>query len=399
MSTRVKNVAPGIWLTDTNRYLARVQPGGRDSKPISQTFDTIAQAKGWQEDIRTDYRRGDFIDPQGPKTLFKVWAEHVRTTRIHREGTAKAWEKALRLHILPYFGNMAVGSIRKSHVDRWVKETSRVLKPRSLSTTFGYLSAIMAEAVQEPLIKKDPTQGVDLPKPDQETISPLTVEHIRDLESALPEQYRLAVTIAAGTGLRIGEVLGLTLGESIATIQPREVHVVQQLQYAKGHGRYLGPPKTDASRRDVPLPKVVAAALAEYLARHPAQEIEVPVTDGRGGWWTETRRFIFTNGHGQVVSAAYFGDRILNPAVVRAGLPTGSTFHDLRHHFASLLIFSGRSVKAVQSYLGHTTSQVTLDVYGHLWPEEEDLARHAVDDAWSAHSGARSVLVVSQMTP
>ncbi len=67
----------------------------------------------------------------------------------------------------------------------------------------------------------------------------------------------------------------------------------------------------------------------------------------------------------------------------RAGL-SGLTFHDLRHHYASALISAGCSVKAVQTALGHASASMTLDVYGHLWPGDEDRIRSAVVDVFSA---------------
>ena len=59
-------------------------------------------------------------------------------------------------------------------------------------------------------------------------------------------------------------------------------------------------------------------------------------------------------------------------------MPESITFHDLRHFFASALIHAGCNVKHVQGALGHKSAQVTLDVYGHLWPGEEDRVRDAI---------------------
>lgn len=63
----------------------------------------------------------------------------------------------------------------------------------------------------------------------------------------------------------------------------------------------------------------------------------------------------------------------------KAGLPTGVRFHDLRHTYASALIANGCSVKVVQAHLGHKSAAVTLDTYSHLWPDDEDRARSAVE--------------------
>jgi integrase len=80
---------------------------------------------------------------------------------------------------------------------------------------------------------------------------------------------------------------------------------------------------------------------------------------------------------GAPFDSAKFGYE-LRAARRRAGLPESITFHDLRHFFASALIHAGCSVKQVQAALGHKSAKVTLDVYGHLWPGEENRVRDAI---------------------
>jgi len=70
-------------------------------------------------------------------------------------------------------------------------------------------------------------------------------------------------------------------------------------------------------------------------------------------------------------------------AVRRVGLPPGIRFHDLRHTYASALIASGCSVKVVQTHLGHKSAAMTLDIYSHLWPHDDDRARAAVQSFFS----------------
>ena len=69
--------------------------------------------------------------------------------------------------------------------------------------------------------------------------------------------------------------------------------------------------------------------------------------------------------------------------LVKAGLPEWVTPHDLRHFYASTLIRSGASIKVVQARLGHASAKVTLDVYGHLFEDEDDRTRQAIDDAFN----------------
>lgn len=66
-------------------------------------------------------------------------------------------------------------------------------------------------------------------------------------------------------------------------------------------------------------------------------------------------------------------------AVEKAGLPKGTRFHDLRHYYASTLIAASLNPKSIQRRLGHATVSETFDTYGHLFPEDEDLGRGAID--------------------
>jgi integrase len=80
----------------------------------------------------------------------------------------------------------------------------------------------------------------------------------------------------------------------------------------------------------------------------------------------------------------YYGAQIFAAAVKRAGLPAGTTTHDLRHHFASVLLHAGESVIAVAERLGHENASLVLSTYGHLMPDSEERTRRAIDAAWSA---------------
>lgn len=88
---------------------------------------------------------------------------------------------------------------------------------------------------------------------------------------------------------------------------------------------------------------------------------------------------VFTNTKGTPLLRNRFSEVVWHPAAKTAGLPPGTTFHDLRHYYASLLIRHGESVKVVQSRLGHAGAKETLDTYSHLWPDSEDRTRQAVE--------------------
>ena len=175
-------------------------------------------------------------------------------------------------------------------------------------------------------------------------MQPPSTEQVEQLRDAIAEPaLRAVVTFTAGTGLRQGEVFGLTVDR--LHMLRREVTVDRQLVKLPRQPARLGPPTTKVSVRTVPLPQVVVDALAVHLAAFP------PGPDG----------LVFTL-EGEPVTRQAFG-RMWAPAAKAAGLPAGTGLHLLRHYYALLLIRYGESVKTVRARLGHATAAETL---GHL---------------------------------
>lgn len=189
---------------------------------------------------------------------------------------------------------------------------------------------------------------------------PPTVAEVEAIRSELPDRYQALVTLAAGTGLRQGECFGLTVDR--VDFLRRSITVNRQLVLVAGSPPVFGPPKTAASVRSIPLPDVVGEALARHLEHWPA---------GDSG-------LFFTNHRCESLRRNRFNE-VWRAARARSGLDA-LRFHDLRHFYASLLIAHGESVKVVQARLGHASAAETLDAYAHLWPDNEERTRAAVDD-------------------
>ncbi len=223
------------------------------------------------------------------------------------------------------------------------------------------MSAIFKSAVADRLIASTPCVGVKLPRAAPRQVVPLGTAAVQALVEAVPARYRALVVLAAGTGLRQGECFGLQVRH--VDFLRRTVKVEQQLVLLPGAPPQVGPPKTDASHRVVPLPQVVVDALAAHLAAYPA------APDG----------FVFTTPAGEPIRRTSFSATVWRPAVERAGVDAGTGFHALRHYYASLLIHHGESVRVVQDRLGHANPSETLATYAHLWPDSDDRTREAVD--------------------
>jgi integrase len=225
------------------------------------------------------------------------------------------------------------------------------------------LSQILAAGVEGGRIARNPAAGVRLPRIVRRDMHFLSARQVEDLIAAIDPRYRLLVRFAAYTGLRAGELVALRVRHLNLLRGRCEVDE----SATEVDGRLVwGPTKTYA-RRTVPLPRFLCDQLAAYLAERPHGPDDL----------------VFTAPHGGPLREQKFVAGLFKPAVARAGLPHRLRFHDLRHTCASLLIAQGASVKAVQAQLGHASATVTLDRYGHLFPDELQLLADRLQEAYT----------------
>jgi integrase len=346
---------------------------GRQRK---QNFAKRDDAKLFLATVTVDPLRGSFVDPRAGRVAFRIRGEQWRAAQVHRATTAAQVETHLRRHVYPTFGDRALGSIRPSEIQAWVRRLEQDLAPSTIGVVYSFVAGILRAAVRDRLIATSPCMDIRLPKPEPKRVAPLATEKVEALIAAMPERYRALVTLAAGTGLRQGECFGLEVGA--VDFLRRTLEVRQQLVTMPGKPPYLAPPKTPSSYRTVPLPQVVVDALAAHLAAFPAVPAEITDASHKPEPKARQAVLLFTTPAGVPVRRTRFSP-IWRPAATAAGLGDGVTFHDLRHYYASLLIRHGESVKVVQSRLGHKNAAETLDTYSHLWPDSEDRTREAVD--------------------
>ncbi|MCV2489456.1 site-specific integrase [Geodermatophilus sp. YIM 151500] len=335
-------------------------PDGRQRK---KTFAKKGDADRFAATVEADKLRGQYVD-HSDRTTVAEYARAWAAARPHRPTTARRVSSLIETHIAgTRLGDRRLSAVRPSEVQTWASDRAHVLAPSTLRNLVSLLRSIYASAVLDRLAASSPVVRVALPRHERARVVPLTVAQVQALADAMPARNRAMVLTQAGLGLRIGELLSLRL-EDVDFLR-RTVRV--EWQIAPG-SKMRSEPKTPRSRRTLPLPQVVADALAAHIHQFP------PGADGS----------LFTTTTGAVYRHDYYGSMILASAVERAGLPAGTTSHDLRHHFASVLLAAGESVVAVAERLGHENAALVLSTYGHLMPDSEERTRRAIDEAWCA---------------
>jgi integrase len=344
-----------------NKYRARYRD--EEGKRHSKTFDRLRDAVAWREDQRSAVRKGTHIAPRDLTTVGE-YAERWNGARIVRPTTAAYRVNALATLKASPLGRMVLSQVRPSDVQAYVGALGRTKAPSTINRHYGWLKSIFASALEDRLISFTPcTSRISLTTIERPRIVPLTVAQIYDLAGATTDRYRIGMILHASLGLRISELLGLQLRD--VDWMRRVVTIDRQL--AKD-GKSFVAPKTEFSRRTIPLPQDVALELSAHLQRFPARD------DG----------LILFGPKGAPVRLDRWSQDVFRPAAKAAGLPDSVTSHDLRHAFASEALSRGVPANVVAQYMGHADAALVIRTYGHVMPNAEDVMRKALDAAWSA---------------
>lgn len=247
------------------RWRARYRDG--EGRQRSRSFALKAEAVRFLALVQADLLRGSYLDPGRSRTALSVYARQWLESLSVRPTTRLAYASHLRTWILPALGARPMISITPTDVRLLVRQLREQLAPSTALHVHGLLSSILRAAVEDGYLIRNPAARTAPPRPRRPALRPLTVEQVQALLDAVPDRYRVAVLLGAGCGLRIGEVLGLTV--DAIDLDGRELTVAWQLQALPGQRPTLRPPKSDSSIRTVPLPDTVTAAIQDHLHRWP----------------------------------------------------------------------------------------------------------------------------------
>src|SRR4051794_27218016 len=221
-----------------------------EGKSRSKTFDRKGDAQRHASKVTVDLAEGTYLDPRSGKITFREWSEQWRSAAPHGPTTGALIERNLRKHAFPAFGDLPLKSILPFHIESWVKKLP--LSPSSAKLVLGHVSQVFGAAVRNRLIATNPCRGVTVPRARKgEVWIPERPAAIALIEK-LPDGLRGAAELAIGTGMRQGELMGLEV-DQIDFLRGRSVEVRQQLLSLSGQKPYLGPTKTESSRRVIPL--------------------------------------------------------------------------------------------------------------------------------------------------
>lgn len=352
----------------------------QDGREHARHFTRKVDAQRWLDEVTADVLTGRYVDPRAGKVTLQAYAEQWLDAQTFEETSRQSVTPRLTGHILPHLGHVELANLRPSAVQAWLRRLqSDGLSPTYVGQILTTLSAILSAAVEDGRLGANPcdASSVKAPTVERRKIVPWTVEKVRAIIASHDARWSAMPTVAAGCGLRQGEVLGLRV-EDVDFLR-RRLLVRRQVRLIKGHPVYALP--KGGKERTVPLPDVVAFALSEHMRAYPATPVELPWRDRSGE--TVAPELLFTK-DGAAVNRNEHNRTVWRPALEAVGIAAGrdTGMHALRHHFASVLLDAGVSIRALADYLGHSDPGFTLRTYAHMMPASEDRARSAIDAAY-----------------
>lgn len=311
---------------------------------------------------------GDWIDPEHSRRPFGEWAETYMASVLHQDPATKDRDASLlKNHLLPRFGEVPLSAIETGDVRIWV--ASLQLAPASVALAYQLLSRILRQAEEDRLILRSPcTKGISLPKGSQTRRADrwLSLHELKMLSEAIEPRFQAPVLVMGIMGLRFGEAAGLT--RPYLNMLKGTLEVAHSLQERSGQLK-LKDTKTLASARKLKMPDFLIPVLAEHLRRY-----------------SNHPDYVFTGRDGAPLRKTW-ARRHFAPAAEAAGLSPLRPHH-LRHTSVALLIGRGAHAKDVQEWCGHSSFSVTMDVYGHLFPERQEQLATRLNEAWLEALGA-----------
>lgn len=355
-------------------------------RPRSKVCDTKREARAYAEDVAHAGRRGHWVAPERSRTTLNAWTTQYMATVVHLRPTTVALYQREFVHIHRRFGAHQLAQLNALDIQQWLADLLAAgYTPASVHRKYRTLRRMLQVAVDKGMLVKNPCTGVEPPRVELAEMQFITPTDAVALAEAIDPWFRPFVYTAIETGMRWSELVGLRRAQ--VNLMRRTISVIEQLVFVGGDssvgrtGRWVNEkPKTRAGTRTI--------SISSFLAEKLQEQLEHRSQPGPHG-------LVFVNMRGGPIGGSIFNKRHWQAARSAVGLD-GLRFHDLRHTAVALAIAQGAHPKAIQRRMGHSTINMTLDRYGHLFPElDEKIANDLGTALQSAADSYQAATVTS----
>lgn len=311
--------------------------------------------------ILTEIQTNNYIEPSQTtvKEWLKVWLTEYKINVRHSTWTK--YQEHIEQHLNPLIGDVRLDKLTIPQIQKAYNHLLRVrgLSPKSVKNIHGVLHGALEQAKVNGYLRINPSDGVVLPRVEKPILKTMDSQDVTAfLQAIRGDFYEYPLFVSLFTGLREGELLGLTWdcvdfehGSLLINKQHGRTRYETEFHFSElktGHSRTLTP----------------ANAVMEVLQMQKQRQTDW--AEMAGAAWDNPENLVFTNELGR-----YINNKTLYMNFKRIaknlGMPT-MRLHDLRHTFAVNSLQAGDDIKTVQENLGHTTASFTLATYAHATP-------------------------------
>ncbi|RXI49112.1 site-specific integrase [Clostridium tetani] len=367
-----------------NYYRGQISLGYDDKgKLIRKSFSGYSKQEVIKKMNEYQYKNNVGLLPSNDKiTLqqwFKTWLFEFRINDL-KPSSFERYEGIYRKYILNSpIGKMSLSELRAKDIQKYYNSLSnKGISANVVNTINGFLYTCLESALKQNYIPQNYCKLIILPKiikEDEFTVLTLEEQNIF-LNAIQGHKYQAAFTLALGTGLRLGELLGLkwsdidfnkntvSISRSIKRTTlindegERNSQVLEQL------------PKTKTSIREVPIPSNIIENLKQY------REKQLLVKKENKDVYNDND-YIFSDKLGNPLDPKRI-PRNFKSILKKTGLKD-IKFHSLRHTYATRLFEADVPIKTVQALMGHSDITTTMNIYTHVMPEQKNKAVEKID--------------------
>lgn len=298
---------------------------------------------------------------------YRIWFEEWLTHYIKpssKQRTFEQYSRAAQIHILPYLGDIELTDLTPFVLQKFItgltengnKRTGKGLSPNFVKTILSIVQNSLKTAHLVGYLPEYSANKIKRPKPKEKQVKCFSAWEQKKIEEAAlfakKDKYR-GIILCLYTGLRIGELLALTWND--IDFEKSILSVTKTCHDGNENGKHtriIDTPKTENSRRQIPLSKTLVKMLKEMRKKSKCE-------------------FVFADGERPVFIRSY--QRMFELFLKKLKLPHKG-FHSLRHTFATRALECGMDVKSLSEILGHKNAMITLNRYAHsLWEHKAEM--------------------------
>jgi integrase len=340
---------------------------GKRKQRTRSGFKTKKEAQAALAELVNKVEKGETVDFR--KTIFKDFAIEYYEKNYINKVKATSYDVSHRLlhaQIIPYFKDISLTEIDQFVIhDFYNEKLKEGYSTNYIARMHEILRMLLRVAKKWDLIQKDVASMIEPPKNKKKEMKVWSIEQVNEfLKSCTHSRYHPIFFLAAYTGMRKGEIIALTWND--IDFDKKVIHVNKTL-YKLSKGYSLDTPKSHSAVRSIYFDDEIEAILKKQKVKQKEEKL-------KNGRIYQDQNLVFAQEDGRFISPPSV-NILFTRFIDRSGMPR-IRFHDLRHTHATILLQMGVNPKVVSERLGHSSVQITLDVYSHVTKEiKQDISK------------------------